>query len=102
MDLARRVTKYLKNQGSIAYNHRDYCGTGLFFLNGRYLHAAVDDGHPVVLWAEERGWSFGDPHAFAQWLAAQSDYSLSMYDNPQIFNNQTISRKRLEEVLGDL
>lgn len=98
--LARQVAHHLKKRGAIAYNHRDYCGTGLFYLNGEYLHTVVDDGHPVPYYGQDRGWSFEDQHAFVAWLGEQSDYSLSMHDNPGIFNNQTITRKRLEETLS--
>jgi len=98
-DLAKKVAKHLKLRGSIAHNHRDYCGTGLFYLEGEYLYTVVDDGHPVPYYGRERGWSFGDLHSFAAWLSQQSDYSLSMADNPAVFNNQTITRSRLEKAL---
>ncbi len=100
MDLAKRVAGHLKKNGAIAYNHRDYCGTGLFFQGGQYMHTFVDDGHPVVYRAQEKGWAFHDVYKFIGWLAEQSDYSLSMYDNPGVFNNQTITRKRLEDALS--
>ncbi|HBS06997.1 MAG TPA: hypothetical protein DEA96_18645 [Leptospiraceae bacterium] len=99
-ELAGKVARFLKENGSIAYNHRDYCGTGLFYLNHQYLHTAVDDGNPVVYFAEERGWVFSDPHKFIDWLAMQSDHSLSMHDNPNIFSNQTITRHRLLAALN--
>ena len=99
-ELAKQVARHLKSDGPIAYNHRDYCGTGLFYLEGEYLHTVVDDGHPVPYFGRDRGWSFEDQHAFVAWLGEQSDYSLSMHENPGIFNNQTITRKRLEETLS--
>ena len=71
--LARQVAHHLKKRGAIAYNHRDYCGTGLFYLNGEYLHTVVDDGHPVPYFGRDRGWSFEDQHAFVAWLAGLRD-----------------------------
>lgn len=98
-DLAAKVAKYLKKHGRIAYNHRDYCGMGLFYFDNGYLYTAVDDGHPVPYYGKERGWYFDNMHSFIDWLADQSDYSLSNFENPHTFNNQTITKTRLQATL---
>lgn len=98
-DLAGRVADYLADRGGIAYDHRDYCGAGLFFRGGAFLYAEVGDGDIEF---GSTPTTFSDREAFVGWLAGQSDEALSgrAAGNPFILGNQRITRARLEGVLA--
>jgi len=86
----------------MAYNHRDYCGHGLFLEEGKFRVAEVDDG---VGW--ETLLAFDSRDEFSAWLAEQSDHSLNGYTGRGPFedlrhgNNQRITRARLEQFIGE-
>ncbi len=94
--LAEQVAAALEH-GALCYSHRDYCGMGLEKnANGNYVYAAVWDGwlQPVH--------TFTTREAFVQWLAVQSDASLSRVNEADtwVWNNQVINQQRLEEFVG--
>lgn len=95
-ELAAQVAAALEH-GALCYNHRDYCGMGLEkSTDGNYVYAAIWDG-----WLEPVH-TFHTRESFVQWLAVQSDASLSRVDEPEswVWNNQVINRQRLEEFIG--
>jgi hypothetical protein len=94
--LARRVAQAL-SRGDLCFSHRDYCGTGLFLSpSGHYLYATVEDGGPAEVLRE-----FPSLEPFVEWLAQQSDASLSRFGETDfVFLNQTLRRQRLEEFVG--
>jgi hypothetical protein len=101
--LAERVADYLLEQKKIAYNHRDYCGMGLFYREGKFLYGQVCDGDL----GDWRGGSasvaaFPDREAFITWLSQQSDDSLYGHEEQDCFfrGNQRITRARLEGELA--
>lgn len=106
-ELAAQVAARLKQGHSLCNCHRDYCGHGLTFHNGRFLLLEVCDGVPepetndvIADWDEE---------GFIDFLASQSDYSCSGADpdTPLFYtarrwgqNNQRITQRRLEEFVS--
>jgi len=95
-ELAEQVATSLV-EGALCYGHRDYCGMGLEKnASGNYVYAVVWDG-----WLEPVH-TFHTREAFVQWLAVQSDASLSRVDEPDtwLWNNQVINRERLEEFVN--
>ncbi|MEV4884567.1 hypothetical protein MRBLMN1_003082 [Chitinophaga ginsengisegetis] len=96
LELAEQVAAALSH-GALCYSHRDYCGMGLEKnTDGNYVYAAVWDG-----WLEPVH-TFNSRQAFVQWLAVQSDASLSRVNEPDtwLWNNQVINRQRLEEFVS--
>src|SRR3546814_240232 len=93
--LAGKVAEKLK-QAPMYHSHRDYCGIGLYFFEGEFTLGEVNDGmgpHPVLI-------TFESQEEFGEWLANQSDQSMSLCSRYS-FNNQTITRIRLEYFLED-
>lgn len=92
-DLANKVADALQ-YGTLAYSHRDYCGTGLEAdSTGQFLYGEVWDGGMITPLQV-----FPDRTAFVNWLAAQSDASMARLEasDPWYWNNQVINRMRLE------
>ena len=93
--LAQKVADQLK-LSALTYAHRDYCGMGLEYKDGCYMYGEVQDG---VL---EVALTFEGKNEFVEWLAEQSDASLSRLDeeNSWFWGNQTVNRGRLEEFVS--
>jgi hypothetical protein len=89
--LAEQVAANLDQGHKLVSYHRDYCGQGLARHQEAYCYGPVWDG---ILGPSE---VFADRKAFTNWLAAQSDFSLAGLENPDpwMWDNQTITRKRL-------
>lgn len=88
------------NQGGtetgLYHAHRDYCGVGLYYIQGAFVLGEVNDGmgpYPILA-------RFPNKEVFITWLSSQSDQSMALITHPSYpaskFNNQTISRDRLE------
>ena len=91
-EMAERVAQRLKMKCDLAYDHRDYCGTGLTWRNGKFIYGGVYDGLVGSTVIKE----FGNEREFVEWLAEQTDYSLSGADEDQFYkNNQRITLTRL-------
>ncbi len=99
--VARVIDKLLSSSQALAHAHRDNCGLGLFYiapgseaagwtkLEG-FVMAEVYDGMgpgPVAVHCDSR-------EDVLDWLAGESDQSMALYGSS--FNNQTITRLRLE------
>lgn len=105
---AERVARKLSEGGSVYYKHRDYCGMGLWCEDGWFCYDEVWDCGPMPVQellptADKRGARFFDTrHAFVEWLAVQSDHSLSGLElkDEWLQQNQRITRERLETELG--
>lgn len=89
-ELARAVADELE-QRDIGYRHRDYCGTGMEKHGDTYTFGPILDGGMIVKH------QFTGRDAFIEWLAVQSDKSLS---EGEPYNPQDICRKRLEDWLA--
>lgn len=93
--LAEQVADALRRgeRGFLGYGHRDYCGFGLEYKAGEYRYGSIWEGDL------EAHQTFPDRAAFVQWLAAQSDFSLSQVDTPDpwLWDNQTLTQQRLQE-----
>jgi hypothetical protein len=102
-ELATKVADFLGEGGEIRHAHRDYCGTGLCFAEGRFVYDEVEDGFFRSLREQTRAplAVFDDRGAFITWLAAQSDDSLSGKERGDDWytDNQRITRERLEEAV---
>jgi hypothetical protein len=94
-ELAGQVAEALVRGQRLAHAHRDYCGMGLEYRNHEFYYGEVWDGYYV----EAPKATLATREAFVQWLARQSDHSLSRVDeaDPWYWDNQTITRARLEE-----
>ena len=101
-ELAEAVAARLLAGHDLYSSHRDYCGHGLVYRDGRIQLLVVHDGWPeygdvVATWESEE--------EFVELLAAQSDFTCSgadlespvfHTDNPWLLNNQRLTRSRLE------
>lgn len=94
-DLAERVASGLQAGWVLAYSHRDYCGMGLYWQDGRFCYAEIYDGRPD----EPALRVFDERDAFVEWFASQSSASLARLDDPKPFfrGNQVIARWRVLE-----
>lgn len=97
--LARKVTEKLINNpathNGLYFSHRDYCGIGIFLDKEQFILSNVYDGYgPDMTIA-----SCDSKVDFTHWLAQQSDQSMSLFGEQ--FNNQTITKLRLEWYLED-
>ncbi len=99
IDIATKVCKKLmQNPGEdygLYFSHRDYCGMGLYYINLQFILGVVNDGYgPAPLLA-----SCDSETDFVDWLSRESDQTMSLYGSH--FNNQTITKSRLEWYLED-
>ena len=99
MVLATQVTAKLKKNtnesGGLYLSHRDYCGLGIYLHRNRFCMGIVNDGrgpYPTII-------SFDHSYEFTSWLACENDQSMALYG--EHFNNQTISKIRLEWYLDN-
>lgn len=95
-ELATKIAELLKKIDGIYHVHRDYCGMGLHYDQGRFHYGETWDGYP----GSDQQWE--KEEAFVQWLSEQSNASLdrSEHENPFYRNNQTLTRERLEAALA--
>jgi len=95
--LVVRVAEKLKSYPDGLYlSHRDYCGIGLYFFEDKFVIGEVNDGRgpdPVLINFENQG-------EFTNWLTRQSNQSMSLCTRSS-FNNQTITKTRLEYFLEE-
>ncbi len=109
VELATKVAQLLEAGKMLAYGHRDYCGMGLRYAEGSFIYGEVDDGfllvesevkHLQAVDSERR--LFASRAAFVEWLASQSDESLSgsHLQDAWLRNNQRITIDRLESFVG--
>lgn len=96
-EMAEKVAKRLRMKCDLAYDHRDYCGTGLTWYNGSYIYGRVWDGlvsDPIKKFEQE--------HEFIEWLAGQTNQSLDGHDEKDAFykNNQRLTLTRLFEFVN--
>jgi len=104
-ELARRVARRLSQGHSLAYYHPYYCGTGLFFIEGAYLHCETGDWalptKAQALGLESKGKDscrvFQTEISFVAWLERQTNESLMGYNGD---DNQRITLKRLSDFVG--
>lgn len=99
IELAQQViNKLISNPGEdngLYFFHRDYCGLGIFYVNKEFLLADVSDG-----WGINKTIALSSSQTdFVDWLSQENDQSMSLYGEQ--FNNQTITRIRLEWYLED-
>lgn len=99
IDIATKVCKKLmQNPGEdhgLYFSHRDYCGLGLYYINLQFILGVVNDGYgPAPLLA-----SCDSENDFVDWLSRESDQTMSLYGSH--FNNQTITKSRLEWYLEE-
>lgn len=90
-EMATRVAQRLKMKCDLMYSHRDYCGTGLTWSNGKFIYGKVYDGYmmtPIRTFAQES--------EFVGWLSEQTDNSLAGMDEDGFEkNNQRLTLTRL-------
>jgi hypothetical protein len=95
--LAEQVADALTQGRAVAFSHRDYCGMGLRYRSQQFCYGELYDGDFI----EEPQACFATRAGFVQWLARQSDHSLSRVEEADswYWYNQTITRERLENFL---
>ncbi len=98
-ELACRVADHLASGQDIVNNHPYFCGTGLGFRDGEFVHGYVEDGQ-LTTFRESTDvlHRLPDQATFVAWLAVQSDDTLYGHEEPDEFRqgNQRINRERLE------
>jgi hypothetical protein len=97
--LAARVADFLAGGGMIASAHGQARGTGLGFLEGRFIYDEVSDGRFRCLEGRAPLAAFDDRQAFVSWLAQQSDDSLGGRERGGAGDEQRLTLARLEEAL---
>jgi hypothetical protein len=107
--LAGQVATRLEQGKTLAYDHPEYCGMGLQFVDGMFVYAEVQDGRLPLPRNLQGGPMAGMEHAmfatrdaFIAWLAGQSDQSLSGQQLADEFlrNNQRITLERLQQFVA--
>ncbi|MFD0796221.1 hypothetical protein ACFQZJ_02015 [Maribacter chungangensis] len=93
--VSQKLIKSKDAHHGLYHSHRDYCGLGLFYENGLFTLATVNDGYGP----DSTVASFDSQTYFISWLAHENDQSMSLYGEK--FNNQTITKIRLEWYLED-
>jgi hypothetical protein len=104
--LASKVADLLQRGQAVVYGHQDYCGTGLRYIDGRFVYDEVWGGELACMRERPPAFDralkvFPDRATFVAWLAQQCDQSLSGRDrtDPFFWNNQRITRTRLERAV---
>ena len=108
-ELAEAVAQkiFSRVDSGIVYGHAYYCGMGLGYCEALNASAytEVQDGYLVPDESETSLTRvFPTAEALAEWLAQQSDLSLSMSEggDTRLQGNQTLTKKRMLEYLGGL
>jgi hypothetical protein len=97
-ELALKVTSKLMSTGNknngIYFFHRDYCGIGIFFSKEKFILSTVNDYgiDKIIIELDSKT-------EFINWLSNENDQSMSLYG--EIFNNQTITKLRLDWYLEE-
>lgn len=91
-EMAQRVADRLRMKCDLMFSHRDYCGTGLTWVDNTFIYGHVYDGYlqqPIKEFKKEQ--------EFVNWLAEQSDYTLDGHDETDQFyrGNQRLTHTRL-------
>ena len=110
LDLAMKTAEYLQVHGSIKNDHYGYCGVGFVVSDGVILYTHFDElltytrGQRYVLGGDYEGiiHTFATQDAFVDWLADQSDSSMSGKETNDgwYIDNQRITRRRLLHVIA--
>jgi hypothetical protein len=105
-DLAIAIAQRLYNGRRVLNNHRDYCGHGLDFLDGKYRLLDVQDG---TIELSKVLYEWKDEEEFVSFLSRQSDYTFSgakkeeklfFTDNLRLLNNQRLTKQALQKVVS--
>jgi hypothetical protein len=80
--MANRIADVLEKGETIVQGQKDVCGTGLAYIDGRFVYDDMRDGQLACLNTSPPSFDqslavFSDRNAFVAWLAGQSDQSLS-------------------------
>jgi hypothetical protein len=80
--MANRIADLLEKGETIVQGQKEYCGTGLAFVDGRFVYDDMRDGRLACLGQTPPSFDqalaiFSDRAAFVAWLAGQSDDSLA-------------------------
>jgi len=102
--LANKIADLLEHGETIVQGQKEYCGTGLCYVDGRFVYDDMRDGRLACLGqtppAYDRALAvFSDRAAFVAWLAGQSDHSLSGKEHRDPWSKtQRITLSRLRAV----
>jgi hypothetical protein len=80
--MASKIADLLEKGETIVQGQKEYCGTGLAFIDGRFVYDDMREGRLACLTTTPPSFDqslavFSDRAAFVAWLAGQSDESLS-------------------------
>jgi hypothetical protein len=80
--MASKIADLLEKGETIIQGQKDFCATGLAFVDGRFVYDDMRDGRLACLNQTPPGFDralaiFSDRAAFVAWLAGQSDDSLA-------------------------
>ena len=106
-NLATEVSVALERGLIVTYCHKDYCGVGLRYDKGTFIYdeshdSTVATDEDLLKWQEQpsiQRKTFSSRGSFVEWLALQTDESLSGAEfkdsNPWLTNNQRLTVQRL-------
>jgi hypothetical protein len=105
--MASRIADLLEKGETIVQGQKEYCGTGLAYVNGRFVYDDMKDGRLACLNQSPPAFDqalaiFSERAAFVDWLAGQSDESLAgrrEHRDPWS-RTQRITMSRLRAVAG--
>jgi hypothetical protein len=80
--MANKIADLLEQGETIIQGQKDFCGTGLAFVEGRFVYDDMRDGRLACLNQSPPAFDqalaiFSERAAFVAWLAGQSDHSLA-------------------------
>ena len=84
--------------------HRDHCGKGLTFKDGKYCFCSVYDGDPLD-GPSEKCLRFDSKSNFVAWLSSKSDFQMGGFDisDTELYgkDNQRILKEHLMEFIDE-
>jgi hypothetical protein len=102
--MANKIADLLEKGETIVQGQKEYCGTGLAFVDHRFVYDDMRDGHLACLGQTPPSFDralavFSDRAAFVAWLAGQSDHSLAGKEHRDPWSKtQRITLNRLRAV----
>jgi len=104
IELATKVAEALEKKKELVLGlHRDYCGTGLTFKDGKFSFCYVNDGYPCD-GPSDKCISFDSKSNFVAWLSSKSDFQMGGFDisDAELYESSSCCRGNQRIMKGDL
>lgn len=105
-ELATKLANFLEKEGKfIPRIHRDYCGVGFEFSNGKFYFGHVYDGY-----CDNDIKTFDKKDDLIEWLSKKNDYKMSGFDSKEdlyettewMRNNQRIYKEDIQKFINEV